>query len=156
MTTMTELEVPEARDVRHARREPRHPNPPPGSMASRPTQPAATLPAINPATVSTSCRWPRATPPTSTAPSTARAAFDSGEWSRMAPSKRKRVLIRFAELIEPHADELALLETLDMGKPIRDARNVDIPLAAECIACFGEACDKVYDEVAPADRRPSP
>ena len=83
----------------------------------------------------------------------ARRVFDSGEWSRMAPKKRKRVLIRFAELIEAHGDEIALLETLDMGKPIREARNSDIPLAAECIAWFGEACDKVYDEVAPVDSR---
>ena len=48
-----------------------------------------------------------------------------------------------------HRDELALLETLDMGKPIRDARAVDVPLAAECIAYYGESIDKVYDEIAP-------
>ena len=79
----------------------------------------------------------------------ARAAFESGVWSRIAPKKRKRVLVRFAELIREHRDELALLETLDMGKPIRDSRAVDVPLAAECIAYYGEAIDKVYDEVAP-------
>src|SRR5438105_13440576 len=79
----------------------------------------------------------------------ARAAFDSGVWSRIAPKKRKRVLVRLAELIRDHRDELALLETLDMGKPIRDSRGVDVPLAAECIAYYGEAIDKVYDEVAP-------
>src|SRR3989440_9594912 len=79
----------------------------------------------------------------------ARAAFESGAWSRMAPKKRKRVLVRLAELIREHRDELALLETLDMGKPIRDSRAVDVPLAAECIAYYGEAIDKVYDEVAP-------
>src|SRR5204862_2512576 len=53
------------------------------------------------------------------------------------------------QLIREHRDELALLETLDMGKPIRDSRGVDVPLAAECIAYYGEAIDKVYDEVAP-------
>ena len=79
----------------------------------------------------------------------ARAAFESGVWSRMAPKARKKILLRFAELISEHADELALLETLDMGKPIRDAQRVDIPLSAECIAYYGEAIDKVYDEVAP-------
>jgi acyl-CoA reductase-like NAD-dependent aldehyde dehydrogenase len=79
----------------------------------------------------------------------ARAAFESGVWSRLAPKQRKRVLIRFAELVREHRDELALLETLDMGKPIRDSRGVDVPLAAECIAYYGEAIDKVYDEVAP-------
>jgi acyl-CoA reductase-like NAD-dependent aldehyde dehydrogenase len=79
----------------------------------------------------------------------ARAAFESGVWSRLAPKKRKRVLLHFAELVREHRDELALLETLDMGKPIRDSRSVDVPLAAECIAYYGEAVDKVYDEVAP-------
>jgi acyl-CoA reductase-like NAD-dependent aldehyde dehydrogenase len=81
----------------------------------------------------------------------ARKAFESGIWSRSAPAVRKRVLIRLAALIEEHAEELALLETLDMGKPIRDSRAVDIPLAAGCISYYGEAVDKVYDEIAPTD-----
>jgi 4-guanidinobutyraldehyde dehydrogenase / NAD-dependent aldehyde dehydrogenase len=81
----------------------------------------------------------------------ARAAFESGVCSRTAPKQRKRVLLRLAELMREHRDELALLETLDMGKPIRDSRKVDVPLAAECIAYYGEAIDKVYDEVAPTD-----
>jgi acyl-CoA reductase-like NAD-dependent aldehyde dehydrogenase len=81
----------------------------------------------------------------------ARAAFDSGGWSRLAPTKRKKTLLRLAALMEEHASELALLETIDMGKPIRDAERVDIPLATECIAYYGEAVDKVYDEIAPTD-----
>ena len=81
----------------------------------------------------------------------ARAAFESGAWSRLAPKKRKKALMRFAGLMRDHADELAVLETIDMGKPIRDAKNVDVPLAAECISYYGEAIDKVYDEVAPSD-----
>jgi len=79
----------------------------------------------------------------------ARAAFESGVWSRRAPKERKRALMRLAALVEAHRDELALLETLDMGKPIRDSRRVDVPLAAECISYYGEAIDKVYDEIAP-------
>ena len=79
----------------------------------------------------------------------ARRAFESGGWSRAAPAKRKRVLQRLAERIRDHADELALLETLDMGKPIRDASSIDIPAVANCIAWYAEAIDKVYDEVAP-------
>jgi 4-guanidinobutyraldehyde dehydrogenase / NAD-dependent aldehyde dehydrogenase len=79
----------------------------------------------------------------------ARAAFESGAWSRLAPKKRKRVLQKLAGLMSEHAEELALLETIDMGKPIRDATNVDVPLAIECIAWYGEAIDKVYDEIAP-------
>ena len=79
----------------------------------------------------------------------AREAFESGVWSRLAPKKRKKALQRLAALMADHAEELALLETLDMGKPIRDARNVDVPLATECVAWYGEAIDKVYDEIAP-------
>jgi acyl-CoA reductase-like NAD-dependent aldehyde dehydrogenase len=79
----------------------------------------------------------------------ARRAFESGVWSRQAPRERKRVLQRFAELILAHRDELALLETIDMGKPIADSLAVDIPATARCIAWYAEAVDKVYDEVAP-------
>ncbi|WP_314018227.1 aldehyde dehydrogenase [Stutzerimonas degradans] len=79
----------------------------------------------------------------------ARAAFDAGVWARLAPAKRKAVMIRFAELLEAHAEELALLETLDMGKPIGDSLAVDIPGAARALRWSGEAIDKVYDEVAP-------
>lgn len=79
----------------------------------------------------------------------ARRVFEAGTWSRMAPVVRKRVLIAFADLIEQHAEELALLETLDMGKPISNALNVDIPGAANAIRWSAEAIDKVYGEVAP-------
>ncbi|NHW00536.1 aldehyde dehydrogenase [Stutzerimonas degradans] len=79
----------------------------------------------------------------------ARAAFDAGVWARLAPAKRKAVMIRFADLLEAHAEELALLETLDMGKPIGDSLAVDIPGAARALRWSGEAIDKVYDEVAP-------
>jgi len=79
----------------------------------------------------------------------ARAVFRKGSWSNLAPAKRKRLLFRFAELITKHTDELALLETLDMGKPISDSLKVDIPGAARCINWYAEAVDKIYDEVAP-------
>jgi len=79
----------------------------------------------------------------------ARAVFDSGVWSRQAPAKRKRVMQRFANLLDQHCEELALLETLDMGKPIGDSTTVDIPGAANSIRWSAEAIDKVYDAVAP-------
>ena len=82
----------------------------------------------------------------------ARQAFDDGRWARQAPAVRKRVLVRWAELIVQHKDELALLETLDMGKPIGASLQTDVPLAARCIQWFGEAIDKVYDEIAPTPR----
>lgn len=79
----------------------------------------------------------------------ARKAFDSGVWSRMAPRERKKRLAAFADLIAANTEELALLETLDMGKPIRDSLAVDLPLSAQCIDWYAEAIDKLYDEIAP-------
>jgi 4-guanidinobutyraldehyde dehydrogenase/NAD-dependent aldehyde dehydrogenase len=79
----------------------------------------------------------------------ARAAFRKGSWANLAPAKRKGILQRFAELILQNREELALLETLDMGKPISDSLAVDIPAAARCIQWYAEAVDKIYDEVAP-------
>ncbi|MEI9415305.1 aldehyde dehydrogenase [Mesorhizobium sp. Cs1321R2N1] len=79
----------------------------------------------------------------------ARRAFEAGVWSRRSPAERKTVLQRFAELMLKHGDELALLETLNMGKPISDARSVDVPASANTIAWYAEAIDKIYDEIAP-------
>ena len=79
----------------------------------------------------------------------ARAAFADGRWAGRPPAARKKVLQRFAELILAAKDELALLETLDMGKPIQYALKVDVPATARCIAWYAEAIDKVYDEIAP-------
>ena len=78
----------------------------------------------------------------------ARQVFDSGVWSRLAPAKRKSTLIRFAGLLKQNAEELALLETLDMGKPISDSLGIDVAGAANALAWSGEAVDKIYDEVA--------
>jgi gamma-glutamyl-gamma-aminobutyraldehyde dehydrogenase len=79
----------------------------------------------------------------------ARAAFDSGAWRHTDPSTRKRVLHRFAQLIRGDIERLAVLETLDVGKPILNSLNVDVPFAADCIAYYAEFADKLYDEVAP-------
>jgi 4-guanidinobutyraldehyde dehydrogenase/NAD-dependent aldehyde dehydrogenase len=87
-----------------------------------------------------------------TAVAAARRSFERRVWAGRAPAERKRVLRRYAELIREHAEELALLETLDMGKPIRDSLAVDMPGAARCIEWYAEAIDKVYDEVAPTGR----
>jgi gamma-glutamyl-gamma-aminobutyraldehyde dehydrogenase/4-guanidinobutyraldehyde dehydrogenase/NAD-dependent aldehyde dehydrogenase len=80
----------------------------------------------------------------------ARAAFESGVWADQAPRARKRIMVRFADLIAQNANELALLETLDMGKPIANARNADLRAVAECVRWYGEALDKLYDEIAPS------
>jgi acyl-CoA reductase-like NAD-dependent aldehyde dehydrogenase len=78
-----------------------------------------------------------------------RAAFEDKRWCGMAPAARKRVMIKFADQLLAHADELALMETLDMGKPIKYSRAVDVNSAVNCIRWYGEAVDKIYDEIAP-------
>ncbi len=81
--------------------------------------------------------------------SAARAAFRKGTWANLAPKERQKVLKRFAELIRANGEELALLETMDMGKPISVSLSSDIPGSARCIEWYAEAIDKIYDEVAP-------
>ena len=78
-----------------------------------------------------------------------RRAFDDGSWALADPRERKRVLLRWATLIDEHLEELAQLESADVGHPITDARNVDVPNARNCIAWYAEAIDKVYGEIAP-------
>ncbi|MGH6950043.1 MAG: aldehyde dehydrogenase [Vitreimonas sp.] len=84
----------------------------------------------------------------------ARAAFEDGRWRNKHPREKKRIMFRLAELMERDLEELAFLETLDMGKPIRDTLAVDIPTSINSIRWYAEALDKVYGEVAttPADR----
>ena len=82
----------------------------------------------------------------------ARAAFESGRWAGKSPAARKKVLLNFADRILAAREELALLETVDMGKPIQYALSVDVPATARCIAWYAEAVDKVYDEIAPTGR----
>ncbi len=80
----------------------------------------------------------------------ARRAADDGRWSRLDPGDRKAILIRWADLITAHNRELALIETLDSGKPISDTAPVDIIDTANCNRWDPEASDKLYGQVAPA------
>ncbi|MDF0729266.1 aldehyde dehydrogenase [Pseudomonas entomophila] len=110
----------------------------------------ATFDAINPATNQLLARIAAcADEDVDRAVASAREAFEHGPWTRMAPTQRKRVLLRLAELMMAHREELALLESLNMGKPVIDAYNIDVPGAAHVFAWYGEALDKLYDQVAP-------
>ncbi|TBV14351.1 aldehyde dehydrogenase [Stutzerimonas kirkiae] len=80
----------------------------------------------------------------------ARRAFEAGTWSRSTPRERQQVLLRLAELILAHRDELALLDSLSMGKPVMDAWNIDVPGAAGVLRWYAESIDKIYDQVAPS------
>ncbi|GGB32811.1 gamma-glutamyl-gamma-aminobutyraldehyde dehydrogenase [Oceanisphaera marina] len=79
----------------------------------------------------------------------ARSSFESGVWSEASPAERKSVLLRLAALIEKHQQELALLETLNTGKPIRHSLRDDIPGAVRAIRWYAESIDKIYGEIAP-------
>lgn len=79
-------------------------------------------------------------------------AFEAGTWSEMNPRDKKAIMLKWADLIREHQEELALLETLDVGKPISDSLNVDVMGAARTVQWYGEAIDKTYDEIAPAPR----
>ena len=78
-------------------------------------------------------------------------AFDDGRWSRASVQRRKDILYALAALIDQHREELALLECLDVGKPISDALNFDVPYSAATIRFFAEAADKLYGKVYGAD-----
>jgi gamma-glutamyl-gamma-aminobutyraldehyde dehydrogenase len=76
----------------------------------------------------------------------ARRAFDSGPWPRLAPADRGRVLLRLADLLEEHREELALAVTLEMGKPITDAHNVELRAVIATFRFYGQLADKLTDE----------
>ncbi len=79
----------------------------------------------------------------------AREAFEQGRWSKLHPAARKAVLIRLAKLIKRNRHELAVLESLDSGKPVRDCATVDIPETINTLLWHAEAIDKIYDQSAP-------
>ena len=81
----------------------------------------------------------------------ARAAFESGPWSKMKPAERQRILFRLGELILERADELARLETLDNGKPIFESRHADIPMVANCFHYFAGWATKLAGETLPVN-----
>ena len=79
-------------------------------------------------------------------------AFESGVWREMNPRDKKVVMLKWAELIRENSEELALLETLEVGKPISDSLSVDTQSAARAIQWYAETIDKTYDEIAPTPR----
>ncbi len=80
----------------------------------------------------------------------AREAFDQGQWSKMHPSDRKDVLIKLCKYITRRKRELAVMESIESGKPIRDCELIDITETIHCIKWHAEAADKIYDQTGPA------
>ena len=79
----------------------------------------------------------------------AREAFDQGRWSKMDPEARKDVLIRLCKLLTRNKRELAVMESVESGKPILDCETIDLPETIHCIKWHAEAIDKIYDQTAP-------
>ena len=79
----------------------------------------------------------------------AREAFEDGRWSKLHPSERKEILIRLCKLITRNRNELAVMESIDSGKPVRDCVLIDIPETIQTIKWHAEAIDKIYDQTAP-------
>ncbi len=110
----------------------------------------ATMPTLNPATGETICEIASCNADdVNFAVGKAREAFEQGHWSKQHPSERKDVLIRLCKLITRNRRELAVMESLDSGKPIRDCELIDIPESIHTIKWHAELVDKLYDQTAP-------
>ncbi|HND51760.1 MAG TPA: aldehyde dehydrogenase family protein, partial [Pirellulaceae bacterium] len=81
----------------------------------------------------------------------ARRAFDLGPWSRMSATERGKLLYKLADLVEANLEELAALETLDNGKPIRDSRAADLPLTIACYRYYAGWADKIEGRTIPVN-----
>ena len=82
----------------------------------------------------------------------AQQAFDGGEWSRAHPSERKKIIIKLADLIEQNQHQLAVLESLESGKPISECQLTDLPETIDTLKWHAEAADKIYDQISPANQ----
>lgn len=80
----------------------------------------------------------------------ARKVFNKGHWSNLSPSYRKKILLKFAELLERDRLELSLLDTIDMGKTINDTFNADLPTSIDNIQWYAEIIDKLFDDISPS------
>ncbi|WMC11670.1 aldehyde dehydrogenase [Oceanimonas pelagia] len=116
----------------------------------RPALSGETLPTINPATGEVLAEIAACgTEDVDLAVQAARDAFDDGRWSELHPNERKAVLLKLADLMEQHSLELAVLESLDSGKPIAECETVDVPETIHFIRWHAESVDKIYDQTAP-------
>jgi aldehyde dehydrogenase (NAD+) len=116
----------------------------------RPSVSGKTFKTVNPATEEVICEVAEGdSADVDLAVHAARAAFETGPWSRMDARDRGRLLNKLADLAEQHLDELAALETLDNGKPINDSRAADLPLAIDCLRYYAGWADKIHGDTIP-------
>jgi acyl-CoA reductase-like NAD-dependent aldehyde dehydrogenase len=117
-----------------------------------PAKSGKTFETINPATEAVLCQIAEGDKAdVDEAVKAARAAFEAGKWSTMGPHERGRMLLKVADLIDKYADELAMLESLDNGKPVVQAKNIDVRGAAGAFRYFAGWPTKIYGETNPSD-----
>ena len=110
-----------------------------------------TFTTVNPATEEPICTVARAgAEDVDRAVKAAREAFDKGPWPRMKPAERQRILWKLGDLILEHGDELGRLETMDNGKPIFEARQIDVPMVANCFHYFAGWATKLAGDTVPS------
>ncbi len=111
-----------------------------------------TFPTINPATGEVICQVAEGDKAdVDLGVKAARKAFERGPWRTMSAAERGRLLNRLADLIEEHKEELAALESLDNGKPLRDAMNADLPLTIKCYRYYAGWADKIHGQTIPVE-----
>ena len=116
----------------------------------RPSVSGKTFKTVNPATEEVICEVAEGdVADVDLAVHAARAAFETGPWSRMDARDRGRLLNKLADLAEQHLDELSALETLDNGKPISASRAADLPLAIDCLRYYAGWADKIHGDTIP-------
>ena len=107
-------------------------------------------PTVNPATEEAICQISKGgVKDVDVAVRSARKAFDEGEWSKMEARDREKILWKIGELIDENVDEFAYLETVDMGKPIRESKNVDVPVVADVFRYYAGWATKVHGDTVP-------
>jgi gamma-glutamyl-gamma-aminobutyraldehyde dehydrogenase len=110
-----------------------------------------TFATVNPATGQVLAQVPRGeSQDVDRAVRAARKAFNEGPWPKLAPAERKKALLRLADLMESNQEELAVLESLEAGKPVSDCRAIDLPETINLIRWHAEAADKIYDQLSPS------
>src|SRR5437588_12267227 len=111
-----------------------------------------TFPTLNPATGETICQVAEGDKAdVDLAVKAARKAFEDGPWPKMSAAERGRLLHKLADLVEQHHEELAALESLDNGKPYRDAVNADLPLTIKCYRYYAGWADKIHGKTIPVE-----
>jgi len=110
-----------------------------------------TFPSVNPATGETLCQIAACdAEDVDLAVEKGRKAFEAGHWSKMHPTDRKNTMVKLAKLMTRHRHELAVLESLESGKPVKDCIEIDVPETINCILWHAEATDKIYDQMSPS------